>query len=284
MKTHSLTSLVIFIVSISQTLHMRVDAHAAQAGIVKTFYDWLDEAHRSDGVWIGDREDPFVSESRKHASELLPKCVNCLSKEIDESILKEISQRLRREGTRRRSDEEVKEWIRARASRLIYALGRRAEPAVPELVKLLEDREWNNRQWVANAFRSIGPAAKKAAPIALEDLKSSSPQIRQHGVIIIAASANYDEEMVTELVKCTRDESEIVRQTAIWYLAALVFRSPQAAPCLFAIRDGKQPDSAYVSALLRVKDEELRFGVIERAKPPADPNSTRIKPFNRLDD
>ena len=236
----------------------------------RTFREWLEAADEWWKKTGGDSTETFAWETRKHAETLLPAILECLSKPGHVPLIEAMSR-----ADPKRQPVGIDEWTRASALWLLYALNRTAAPAIPDLLEMLKDRDWKQRIYVANAFQYMGQRVGQIAPTALEDLKSDSESIRQQGVLITAACAQYDEAMVTKLVDATRDSSSLVKQTAIGFLSNLMFVSPQAGACLFQIRQSQGPDAGYVSQTLRIREAEQRRGRLCAAKHPEESRSLR---------
>jgi HEAT repeat protein len=57
-------------------------------------------------------------------------------------------------------------------------LGDIAEPAVPSLIKILDDKKWNSRKSAATSLGYIGPAASRAVPALRLRARDGNPEVR----------------------------------------------------------------------------------------------------------
>lgn len=103
----------------------------------------------------------------------------------------------------------------------------RAKPALPALIRALDDSHPRVRMAVAGALFQLGPAAAEATPILIEHLRRDpDPKVRQLSAIALGQIGPPAAEALPALVEALRDPSDGVRLRAA--VAAEVF-DPQAS-------------------------------------------------------
>jgi len=135
---------------------------------------------------------------------------------------------------------------------LFSAMGPNAKPAIPALIKLLQETNRMNRGYVAKALGAIGPSAAAAIP-ALADLLEDKNQFAR--VSAAEALGHLGPSAVPTLVQALQNKNWLVRAKAAEGLGAL---GSTAAPAATALREKLQDTDAEVRrcatvALSRVK-------------------------------
>jgi len=105
------------------------------------------------------------------------------------------------------------------ASVVLAEIGPPAKAAVPELIKLLDDKELEVRMQAILALGSIGSAAKSAGPAVGKLLNDSTPAIRYAAAFTLGQIGAT--EALPELVKAEEDKDEFLRMVAAWAVAKL---------------------------------------------------------------
>jgi len=124
--------------------------------------------------------------------------------------------------------EEI-ESNRLSALGVCMVLREKAEPILPDLIALMNDRYWKDRYLCANAISAIGPKASPAIPMAMVDLTYEDPDVRRQGLTILGGVGGQSKEAVDTLIRYTFSDSEILVGAAIWELGH-VMKSKDSDP------------------------------------------------------
>jgi hypothetical protein len=135
-------------------------------------------------------------------------------------------------------------------------LGAQAAPAVPELIRLLNDKDTFDI-----AIVELSLVGEAALPIMTETLTNRANPLRVRvGVIQAIGSIETNRcHAVEALVLCLDDEPRVARQAALWALARLGEQARDAVPRLTNALYDADPDvrEAATNALLKVAPELL---------------------------
>jgi HEAT repeat protein len=126
-------------------------------------------------------------------------------------------------------------------------LGAEAEPAVPELVQLVQhDSEPKVRSTAVAALGAIGPAAREAVPALARCLKDPDRMIEYQATQALAAIGPED---VPALVELLKDENARVRAEAIFLLGQWGAGAKSAVPALMNALNDREPTNRSLAAL-----------------------------------
>ncbi len=198
---------------------------------------WLDEAQN----WFSTSY--FPGEIKRFSEEIVPPLIDCFEQARPNSYLGQLSPNEREE-------------LRYKAMLGMLALEEEGASAIPRIRALLDDRNLEHRQMLVNCVSKMGPRSFELAQIGIEDTKSDDEKIRQQGVILLAASANYNKSTLALLIKATDDKSTLVRRTAIDFLLKLQDASPEARTRIQEMHSAKGDrtlDSGYISTFQRFR-------------------------------
>ena len=131
--------------------------------------------------------------------------------------------------------------VRKEACKTLGAIGPKAAPAVPSLVKALHDPQVDVRQQAAIALGKIGPDAGPALPELIKAARETDKSVRCHAIHAIGSLGKSGIGAIPELVKIMKDDDVIeVKLAAIDELASF---GPDAAeavePLKLAAKDGR---------------------------------------------
>ncbi|MBC8243827.1 MAG: HEAT repeat domain-containing protein [Verrucomicrobia bacterium] len=124
---------------------------------------------------------------------------------------------------------------RREAARSLAQLGPKAKPAVPALVKALDDDQEQVFFWAATALANLGPDAQEAAPELIKRLRRSNRRYRdQVRLRVVTALTRIGPAAVPQLIDALDDESESIRSGAARVLGNIGPDAREAAPRLSA--------------------------------------------------
>jgi HEAT repeat protein len=89
-----------------------------------------------------------------------------------------------------------------------------ARPAVPDLVRFLEDTDGDKRETAAFALGFLGPNARDAVPALLKKLSDSRPGVRRRAADALGMVGVKNEDVLTRLEALCEDDSGLVRLSA----------------------------------------------------------------------
>jgi len=119
------------------------------------------------------------------------------------------------------------------AARTLGALGKRASPSVPALVRALSHEEPHVRIYAAEALASIGPKAAKASKDLARTLGDPIPGVRWAACEALASIGRAAQPAVPQLIEALKDEFLYVRICAAGALGSI---GPKSQPALEALR------------------------------------------------
>jgi HEAT repeat protein len=93
-------------------------------------------------------------------------------------------------------------------------LGKIGKPAVPALIKALEDNGKYTRRYAARALREMGEDASDAIPALSNAIKDSDSQTREYSVEALGNMVNEAEQVIPVLKKATKDSDNDVKKKA----------------------------------------------------------------------
>ncbi len=125
---------------------------------------------------------------------------------------------------------------RREAARSLSLLGAKAKPAVPALIKGLDDDEEQVFFWSATALARIGPDAQEAAPELIKHLQRSQRRYKdQIHVRIVHALTKIGPTAVPQLTEALNSDDSFVRYGSAVVLGNLGSDSQDAASGLFVL-------------------------------------------------
>jgi HEAT repeat protein len=120
---------------------------------------------------------------------------------------------------------------RTAAANAIQSFGPDAAPAVPALLKLLEDRSANYRNQVVSILCELGPVAKSAVPALIKSLEQKTCRCPDGMASILGSIGPAAKDAVptlTALLKHSEPGVRAVSAVALWKIA----RNPNLVPAL----------------------------------------------------
>lgn len=93
-------------------------------------------------------------------------------------------------------------------------LAKIGKPAVPALIKALEDNDKNRKRYAARALREMGEDASDAIPALSKAIKDSDSQTREYVVEALGNMVNEAEQVIPVLKKATKDSDNDVKKKA----------------------------------------------------------------------
>ena len=125
---------------------------------------------------------------------------------------------------------------RREAARALALLGPEAKPAVPALVRALDDDQEQVFFWSATALANLGPDAHGATPELIKRLRRSSRRYRdQVRLRVVTALTRIGPAAVPQLIDALGNESESIRSGAARVLGNMGSDAHEAAPRLFTL-------------------------------------------------
>ncbi|MCH2383222.1 MAG: HEAT repeat domain-containing protein [Pedosphaera sp.] len=125
---------------------------------------------------------------------------------------------------------------RREAARALALLGPEAKPAVPALVRALDDDQEQVFFWSATALANLGPDAHEATPELIKRLRRSSRRYRdQVRLRVVTALTRIGPAAVPQLIDALGNESESIRSGAARVLGNMGSDAHEAAPRLFTL-------------------------------------------------
>ena len=125
---------------------------------------------------------------------------------------------------------------RREAARALALLGPEAKPAVPALVRALDDDQEQVFFWSATALANLGPDAHEATPELIKRLRRSSRRYRdQVRLRMVTALTRIGPAAVPQLIDALGNESESIRSGAARVLGNMGSDAHEAAPRLFTL-------------------------------------------------
>src|SRR5262245_50409380 len=96
----------------------------------------------------------------------------------------------------------------------VKALRHLGPAAVPDLIKALEDEDWEVRNQAAVALGVIGPEAKAAVPALIDVLQGEDKYLRSHAATALGKVGRQAGTAVPALTRALQDKDEDVRRNA----------------------------------------------------------------------
>jgi hypothetical protein len=133
-----------------------------------------------------------------------------------------------------------------RSVQVFKALGPAAAPAIPALIKMLQDKEV--AVIAASDLYYIGP---DVIPPLIEALTNRNAQVRKFAAAILARFPSQIRPAAPLLLSCLKDEDYEVRETAAYALGSIGTDAPTVVPALMAAfnLETNKPQWPFVSAL-----------------------------------
>src|SRR5262245_30705422 len=94
----------------------------------------------------------------------------------------------------------------------VRSLSGQGQAAVPELIKALNDEDWQVRNQAAVVLGVIGPDAKAAVPPLIEVLQNEDKYLRRNGAVALGKIGPEAKAAVPALIKVLKDKDEDVRR------------------------------------------------------------------------
>src|SRR5208337_130824 len=105
-------------------------------------------------------------------------------------------------------------------------------PAVPILIKAIEDDNPIVRLNAVVALTAIGPGAKEAVPSLIEALANRNSYVRENAAIALGSIGAAAKEAVPNLTKALQEDNSEVKVAAAWALGQLGQEGLEAVPDL----------------------------------------------------
>jgi HEAT repeat protein len=140
--------------------------------------------------------------------------------------------------------------VKARALWAIAVIGPDAAEALPALAAALQDKDAKLRGLAAQALAELGPAARPAIPALVRALEDADPQVR-----LLAAEALHEigEETVEHLLEAVRHKDAAIRVTAVQSLVTFHESRPAVTALVEALKDpDRKVRAAAAGALVRL--------------------------------
>ena len=119
--------------------------------------------------------------------------------------------------------------VRGGAARALGQIGTAAKVAVPDLIRALRDVNTNARKSAAIALGHIGRAAEEAVPALIQALTDKDHPVRRYAAWALGRIGLAAKAAVPDLSQALKDENTKVRQTAVTALGQI---GPAAVPAL----------------------------------------------------
>jgi HEAT repeat protein len=150
-------------------------------------------------------------------------------------------------------------------------LGPLARPAIPDLIKLLSDRELGDPAFLALA--KIGP--ESVSPL-LKELVSTNETARRYATEALGYFAEVSEKIVPELIKNLKDPSRDVRSSAISALSQIKKEPKISVPALIERLNDAEPSvrrDAVMAMAIFGKDAEAAIPLLQKIEKEGDPQT-----------
>ncbi len=136
----------------------------------------------------------------------------------------------------------------------LEALGEKAAPAVPALVKALSRPEDMIRQRAVRGLGSIGPAATAAVGALVEKLRDENPEVRGYAAYALGRIGDGSDAVVEGLSQLAFDRAALVRRAALRALQRLNPPSEKVMPLVLKILE--QGDASIIAPALQTLAEQ----------------------------
>lgn len=134
------------------------------------------------------------------------------------------------------------------------ALGEKAAPAVPALIKALSRPEAEVRQHAARELGSIGPAAAAAVPALMEKLSDEKAEVRGYAAYALGKIGDASDAVVEGLSRMAFDRAAVVRRAALRALERL--NPPQEKVLPLVLKILEQGDANILGPALETLAEQ----------------------------
>jgi len=126
-----------------------------------------------------------------------------------------------------------RDWIvRRTAAQMVCLLGRRAHVAVPALVVLLDDQEVDCRNWAAKALGKIGPGAKRSVGTLIKRLKDRDDDVRYSSIFALESIGRAASRAVPDLIEVMDSDNVLLADRAAIALGTFGPKAKDAVPSL----------------------------------------------------
>ncbi len=130
-------------------------------------------------------------------------------------------------GGETKGDNLQRAWV---AAAVMPSFGKRAAPAVKDLLPMLDDQSFRLQIAACQVFAAVGPDAKEATPRLLKALKDGVTSTRGHAALALGAIGPVDGyDIVDPLLASTKEFTSTVRERALLGIAAMGSDAKSAA-------------------------------------------------------